>query len=137
MMNPVPDQRVSVFVGLVSLLHTLCGIRSGMERETVPPADTLEYRILRYLNQNLARQITLEDVCREFYISKSQLCRVFRSCTGVTLKQYLTAKRLVLAKGMLDAGGQPTHVYSRCGFGDYSGFYRAYVKYFGVSPGKR
>lgn len=137
MMMDSPDARVSVFAGLIPLLHELCVIRNsaGQEEETRP--DTAAYRILRYLNQNIDKPITLEDVCREFYISKSQLCRVFRRCTGVTLKQYMTAKRLVRARQMMEAGMQPTHVYTLCGFTDYSSFYRAYLKRYGVSPGKK
>lgn len=137
MMTREPDPRVSVFAGLVPLLHELCAIRSRSGETEASQPDTVEYRILRYLNQNIHKPITLETVCREFYISKSQLCRVFRSCTGVTVKQYLTAKRLVRAKQLLDAGAQPTHVYSQCGFSEYSSFYRAYVKFYGISPGKQ
>ena len=41
---------------------------------------------------------------------------------------------VVLSKQMMDAGELPTHVYTKCGFNDYSSFYRAYVKYFGTAP---
>jgi AraC-like DNA-binding protein/quercetin dioxygenase-like cupin family protein len=137
MMNPEPECRVSVLAGVIPLLYELCAIQSSAGQELPTQADTVEYRILRYLNQNIDKPVTLEDVCREFYISKSQLCRVFRNCTGVTVKQYLMAKRLVRAKQLLEAGMLPTHVYSRCGFSEYSSFYRAYVKFFGISPGKK
>lgn len=135
MMTPLPDPRVSIFAGLIPLLHELCDICASTDWEDQP--DTVEHRILRYLNSNLDKPITLEELCREFYISKSHLCRVFRDATGVTLKQYLMAKRLVMARQLLAAGMQPTHVYSRCGFGDYSSFYRAYRKRYGVNPGKK
>ncbi len=133
MMTAFADPRVSVFAGLIPLLHELCQLQ-GLS-EDVP--DPIGYQILRYLNQNLDKQICLDDICQQFFISKSQLCRVFRDATGVTVKQYLTAKRLVQAKQMIDSGTLPTHAYLECGFNDYSSFYRAYVKYYGTAPTSR
>ena len=130
MMADFVDPRVSVMAGLIPLLHELCQLQ-GMSEDT---SDPVGYQILRYLNQNLDQQIHLDDICQKFFISKSQLCRVFRDATGVTVKQYMTTKRLVQAKQMIDAGAPPTHVYLECGFNDYSSFYRAYVKYYGIAP---
>lgn len=136
MMQAEPDPSVSVFAGLIPLLHELCTIQSVSVHEETSAPDSAEYRIVRYLNENIHAQISLNDICQQFYISKSQLCRVFRSCTGVTVKHYITVKRMVRAKELLDAGQHPTHIYTQCGFNDYSSFYRAYRKYYGISPGK-
>lgn len=137
MMSPGPDPRISIFAGLIPLLHTLCSLRSGSAEVPDTESDPVEYRIMRYLNQNIHRPISLNDICQKFYISKSQLCRVFRNSTGVTVKHYLTVKRLVRAKQLIDAGQRATHVYLQCGFNDYSSFYRAYVKYYGTAPTAR
>lgn len=136
MMSADPDPRVSIFAGLVPLLHELCGIQAQIKDEPDTVPDSMEYRILRYLNKNIENQISLNDICQQYYISKSQLCRIFRNCTGVTVKQYLTVKRMVRAKQLIDAGAQPTRIYPQCGFSDYSSFYRAYTKYYGHSPGQ-
>ena len=134
MMTAAYDPRVSIFAGLIPLMHELCALQAAAANETNPEEDTTAYRIMRYLNQNLDKQISLDSICKKFYISKSQLCRVFRDSTGVTVKQYLTAKRLVRAKQMIDSGLPPTHTYLDCGFNDYSSFYRAYIKYYGAAP---
>ena len=133
-LSPEPDPRVSLFAGLVPLLHELRAIQSCQAREPEVAADTVAYRILRYLNDNLTKAITLQDVCRQFFISRSQLCRIFREATGVTVKHYLTVKRLVYARQRIEAGEGATHVYLECGFNDYSSLYRAYMKYFGTAP---
>ena len=130
MMSACVDPKVSVFAGLIPLLHELCQLQGQSEESP----DPIGYRILRYLSGNLNKKISLDDICQEFFISKSQLCRLFRETTGVTVKQYLTAKRLVQAKQMIDGGIQPTRVYLECGFNDYSSFYRAFVKYYGTAP---
>lgn len=134
MLHPEPDPGVSIYAGLVPLLHEMCAIKRGFAQEPEVAPDTVEYRILRYLNENLTQPITLQDVCQKFFISRSQLCRLFRGATGVTVKHYLTVKRLVYARQRIEAGEPATHVYHQCGFNDYSSFYRAYVKYFGAAP---
>lgn len=134
MMTSSPDPRTSIFAGLIPLLHELCRIQTDPDNDPDAAPDSVEYRILRYLNKNIEKPITLQDICQRFYISKSQLCRVFRGATGVTVKHYLTVKRLVRAKQLIDSGEQATHVYLKCGFNDYSSFYRAYVKYYGEAP---
>ena len=134
MMQTAPDPRVNIFAGLIPLLCELCRLQQSRDGITNSAPDSVGYQIMRYLSENLEKQITLEDISQKFYLSKSQLCRVFRDSTGVPVKQYLNAKRLVKAKQMIDNGEQPTYVYTRCGFNDYSSFYRAYVKYFGAAP---
>ena len=136
MLSSEPDPRVSVFAGLVPLLHELCAVKSRQTEEPELAPDTVEYQILRYLNENITQPITLQDICQRFFISRSQLCRLFRGATGVTVKHYLTVKRLVYARQRIEAGEPATHAYLQCGFSDYSSFYRAYVKHYGVAPTK-
>lgn len=127
------DPRVNLLAGLVPLLGELYRIHSARSsRET--EANTLEYRIIRYINKNISAPLTLDDICQRYFISKSQLCRLFKKATGTTVWQYVTIKRLVAARQMLQAGQIPTRVCTECGFNDYSAFYRAYVKHFGCPP---
>ena len=134
MFSQDPDPRVSVLIGLFSLLHELCGLKNQLNQEPMVAPDTIEYQILQYINQHITQPITIQDVCRRFFISRSQLCRIFRGATGVTMKHYITVKRLVYARQRIEEGGPASHIYLQCGFNDYSCFYRAYVKYLGCPP---
>ncbi len=93
-------------------------------------------RIVNYIEENLGNDISLEDICNEFFLSKSQLCRMFKKSMGSTVWNYFTIKRLHKAKNMIDSGELPTEVFSLCGFNDYSVFYRACKRHFGQSPAK-
>lgn len=42
-----------------------------------------------------------------------------------------------MAQDLLAKGHTPNEVYSTCGFQEYSTFYRAYKRHFGVSPSKQ
>lgn len=134
MFNRDVDPRISITVGLLSLLHELCALKNKSAQEQVETTDSVEYQILRYLNQDITRTITLQDICQKFYISRTQLYRLFRGATGVSVKKYITVKRLVYARQRIEAGEPASQVYLQCGFNDYSCFYRAYLKYYGHPP---
>lgn len=128
------DPRLNLLSGLMDLLNQLYRIYEGRASQPQEEQNTPEHRIIYYINQNLGKPITLDQLCERFFISKSQLCRMFKRTMGTTVWRYITAMRLVKAQQMIRGGEHPTHVFTRCGFSDYSVFYRAYVKAFGYSP---
>lgn len=90
--------------------------------------------IIEYINQHLTDDLSLDVLCTQFYISKSHLNRKFRQITGSTVWNYIQTKRILLAKEFLQNSTHPTEVYSKCGFQDYSSFFRAYTSKFHTSP---
>lgn len=128
------DPRLNAMTGMLSLLHDIYGIYCSRKQEPPIVNESLAYRIIRYVNKHLSEPLCLDDICRRFFISKSQLCRLFKKATGTTIWQYVTVKRLVQARLLMGQGEKPTHVYALCGFNDYSSFYRAYVKHYGHGP---
>lgn len=128
------DRQMNVLTGMLSLLNDIYSIYLSRDAEAHAAGNTVEYRIIRYINKNLSSDISLDEICRKFFISKSQLCRLFKKATGSTLWQYITIKRLTKARLMLREGEKPTKVCFECGFNDYSAFYRAYTKHYGYGP---
>jgi AraC-like DNA-binding protein len=53
---------------------------------------------------------------------------------GISLHQYIIKKRLALSRDALVNGKKPSEVFKEYGFSDYSVFYRAFVKEYGMSP---
>lgn len=90
--------------------------------------------ICKYINSDLARDLSLEHLSQRFYLSKTHLNRLFKTNVGTTAGQYIKLKRLYLAKELLQQGIHPSEVYSLCGFHDYTTFYRAFKNQFGHSP---
>lgn len=134
LLRPAENRRIEIISNLMPLLNEIA-IAFG-KKSTESVNTSLDHRIIKYINNNISNNITLDGICREFYISKPQLCRIFKSATGCTVWEYITVKRLVYAKALIAQGIQPTAAYSKCGFNDYSVFYRAYRKRYGVSPAK-
>lgn len=90
--------------------------------------------IMEYINSHLSSELSLDKICDRFFISKSSINRKFKKSIGTTVWEYITAKRLLLAKELLHEGIPPTNVYIESGFKDYCTFFRAYKAKFGVSP---
>lgn len=125
--------RMDAMANLMLLLGQIDRLFEREETGIVQP-ETLEYRLVRYINRNLSSELSIAALCDRFYISRAQLCRRFKRITGTSVGKYVTAKRLMQAQELMRQGGKPTEVYESCGYQDYSTFYRAYLQYFGYSP---
>ena len=93
--------------------------------------------ILDYVGEHLCENLSIDLIADQFYISKYYMMRLFKQETGYTLGQYISQKRLLLAKELLSTGAPGTQVCYDCGFKDYSTFSRAYKQLFGVTPSGR
>lgn len=93
--------------------------------------------VVDYINEHLSEPHSLESLSREFFISKYYLCRLFRNHMGMPPLTYLSTKRLLQAKQLIDRGTSASEAASAVGFSDYSVFYRAFRQKFGHSPTKK
>lgn len=92
--------------------------------------------IIDFLNQNLTSDISIDTIAQKFYISRYHLMHSFKEETGYSIGNYITTKRLLLAKSMIASGQSINEACFSCGFKNYSTFSRAYRKAFGCSPSK-
>ncbi len=126
----------TAFMELMVMLHA--AFRTSHAKE---PAGTYIYNqqvddILAYININIASPITIEQLSKEFYLSESYICRIFKSATGTTINKYVNARRISIAKSLLSSGVGVTEAYEKSGFTDYSNFFKAFTKAVGISPKK-
>ena len=68
-------------------------------------------------------------------VSRSHLCRIFKRVTGLSLKRFLTRRRLQAAKALLRDPGMAIHeVASAVGYHDPSHFNRVFRQWEGQAP---
>ena len=91
---------------------------------------------LSYINENLTRELNIDDMAAMCYMSRYHFMRLFKAQTGCTVHNYIRQKRLVLAARLIREGMSASAAAAECGFSDYSAFHRAFTKTFRVSPGR-
>ncbi len=125
----------AAFLQLLVLINTA----SSASEKTETSASKYNHQvedILAYINQNISQPLTIEQLSEHFYLSQSYICRIFKSATSTTINKYITARRISIAKSLLNEGVSISEAYERSGFTDYSNFFKAFTKAVGVSPKK-
>lgn len=128
--------RTSYIKELLVYINRIYQISNGKDLKLDITYNEKVTKIIHYINQNLDSDLSLESISAKFYLSKYHLLREFKKNTGYTIHRYITQKRLIMAKELLKDCGQVSEVCSKCGFGDYSNFIRAFKREFGISPKK-
>ena len=101
------------------------------EKESVHP---LVKRAIDYINDNLFSLNTVKELAERLSVSESHLKVLFRNQLKVTPKNYITEKKMLLARSMLYGGTSPTQVAISLGYQNYVTFYRVYLKHFETRP---
>ena len=126
-------RRIAVFGALSMILSEVNRIypyASGSSDNRSP----LLREVISHINEHLEEDLNPDSLAASLYISRSQLDRIFKQHLGFTLWKYITYKRLIRARHLLHAGIANNEVARRCGFGDYSTFYKVYTKVFDTPP---
>ncbi|MDL2325026.1 AraC family transcriptional regulator, partial [Ruminococcaceae bacterium OttesenSCG-928-A16] len=90
--------------------------------------------ILSYIDNSLAKDLSLDALSAEFFLSKGYFCRLFKEHTGTTVNKYVLAKRIAAAKKLLATGHSVQETALRTGFNDYASFIRRFTQDVGISP---
>jgi AraC-like DNA-binding protein len=117
----------------INILFSESSIKPRVELHSDPQYEKIQ-RILSFINDNLAEELSLETISKQFYISISYLSALFRDVTGFSLNNYIITKRILLATELLKQNRPVTAVTELCGFNNYSHFIRTFKKFEGISP---
>lgn len=129
-----PEERKIVFHTHVGMLLYLISQAYAERKNSETKNPSLCERIAIYINKHLFEELTIDQLSEHFNLSSSQFTRVFRKGIGSSPWEYILRKRLTAAREMLKKGCKVQEACEKCGFFDYSSFYRSYVKYFEESP---
>lgn len=127
------DAQISVCVNDL-ILHLNRIVHEEMHMKNHLEEASLYQSLLLYIDEHLDENLTLDRLAVEFYVSKYHISHVFKNNMGIPIHQYITKKRLHACKDAISSNMPITEAYLMFGFGDYSSFYRAFKKEFGISP---
>lgn len=91
-------------------------------------------QILDYISDHLTEEITIDGLSEYFYLNRYYIMHFFKEETGYTIGNYITEKRLLLAKNLVQNGSPVTEACFQSGFKNYSTFSRAFKKAFNTVP---
>lgn len=97
-------------------------------------SDTQVEQLLKYINRNLSENLSIDQLAERFFLSKYHMMRKFKNETGYTIHNYITSKRLLMARSLISQGIPVMKAALASGFHDYTTFVRAYKKQFGKAP---
>lgn len=93
------------------------------------------FNVVEYIHQHYAEKITLEDLCKAAFMSKTTLTEKFNGFMGRSPLDYVNYYRILVAKKMLlETEKSIAEIAVDTGFFDTSHFSKTYSKYENVSP---
>lgn len=98
-------------------------------------SDTLIDCILTFIEFNLEKQFTIDDLSRWYNTNRTTLMTEFKHITGKTINEFVIDKRISVSKKILEFTNISIEELSeKCGFSSQSYFTRTFKKKTGLSP---
>lgn len=91
--------------------------------------------IIMYINDNIYEQLTIEEICHKFSISRSSLQTLFKNNLNVAPKQYISNLKLAKSKLMIKESIYTiSEISNKLGFTSIHYFSRRFKQEFGITP---
>lgn len=124
-----PAELFGQFSGAVrEILQELRVRRKGKAKDPVEEAKA-------FMEENLAREISLEEVAELLGLNPSYFSQLFKQVTGETFVHYRISRRMEKAKKLLGQSQyRITDISFEVGYADHPHFTKTFKKYTGLSP---
>ena len=110
-------------------------MRKSKERpSTRQRKNALMEQITAFVDANLTEKLTLKVISAHCGVSVSTVTQLFQKQTATTFHDFVTQRRMEMARKLIHEDMPLEQVGKAVGYRDHSTFYRAFRKYFDVSP---
>jgi AraC family transcriptional regulator len=133
------------------LVESLCGTLSArlLQSHSMSPLDIAARlsrtgkldprrlnRVLEYIHAHLGDALDIRGMASAASLSRFHFARAFKTSTGQTPYQYVSAKRLAQAKVLLAQNRPIAEIALALNFSSQANFTRAFRREFGITPGR-
>ncbi len=133
--NSRPFRSLSLRLSIASFLVYLNRLTYDLENPASASYESALYASLcDYINQHLEEDLSLDRLASFFFVSKYHISHVFKDNMGISVHQYILKKRLHASKNAILSGMALNRIHETYGFHDYTAYYRAFKKEYGLSP---
>ena len=122
------------FLQLLLVLNRAAAEDHSDELQSTCRYDPKMEEIMRYIEGNLASDLSVEALSSRFYLSRYYLMHRFKEVSGYTLHRYINQKRLQYACELIRRGDNIMKAAEQAGFQEYSTFLRLFRSHYTVSP---
>lgn len=133
LLNPVfPEENQ-----LDTILQPLCQMLELAYRksDTLISNESLTDQVIQFIKEHHTQHITSEDICRQFYCSRSFMSTQFNKATGKSIRGYINELRMADAKRLLkESALSVTEIAFLVGFNSSNHFSDLFKKSTGTSP---
>jgi AraC family transcriptional regulator len=125
------------------LFRAFALIRAQVQQPRDPAADAARgrlaawqvKRVIAHIDANLSTALPAKDLANLVNLSVSHFCRAFKVSIGIPPSEYITRRRVDLAREMMVTTDAPlARVALDCGMNDQSSFCRVFRRMVGQSP---
>jgi len=87
-----------------------------------------------YIEENISRSISLDDIAAALFVSKYHMSHVFRAENGISVGEAVLRRKVAHAEALLSAGVPAHRASEMVGFNHYSAFFRIFKRITGHAP---
>lgn len=131
------EKELSNFIDLQIILRRILMFAKSIKtptEKTLNTKDDVAKNVMQFINENLTKKITLEDLSNQFYLNKEYISRLFKKTYGIGIFSYIDEKKIDLSNKMLKEKKSIAEIVTLLDYYDESHFYKKYKKIMGFNP---
>lgn len=129
-------------IGLIQFLLVVVWRKVHLQTDRYDPVVIKEpmtstvYDIIKYIDKNLFKQLTVSGIAEQFSYSSTYISRLFKAKTGLSLKEYIIAMKMNYAEKLLREGKSSlSEISGLVGYESVQSFSKQFKKITGKTPG--